>query len=270
MTSTGWRTGVLVFVALAGCSSVGVDPADGCTYEGTVHPTGTTFPAIDGCNSCFCSADGLVNCTLAVCLADGGVSCFYGGQLYDVGDSFPSTDGCNSCSCSPAGAVTCTERACAAPCTLDATYTFGLTGGLVAYVDIATLTPPALYTYVRSPGGSRLVAPALRSCSPALPACLTDGAIDVADIIADLAQADVQQSFAAVTPPIYGVDSRPVDGSIFEVDRATGGSFLVGGDCPPTSSSCRPIPAGVAKLVADLRALNDQQLADPACSTLRN
>src|SRR5205085_3546559 len=121
--------------ALAGCSPLRADPADRCTYNGTVHPTGITFPATDGCNSCFCSADGLVNCTLAVCLPDGGVSCVYDGQIYEVGASFPSTDGCNSCGCSPTGAVTCTERACAAPCALDTTYTFRLTGGLVAYVD---------------------------------------------------------------------------------------------------------------------------------------
>ncbi len=71
-------------------------------------------------------------------------------------------------------------------------------------------------------------------------------------------------------PPVYGVDSRPNDGQVFEIKRSTGGSLLVGGDCPsPTLSSCWPIPAGVAKLVADLHALNDQQLADASCATFQ-
>ena len=103
-----------------------------------------------------------------------------------------------------------------------------------------------------------------------MPAC-DSAAIDVGDIMADLADADVQRAFLPAEPPIYGVDSRPVDGQVFQVRRSTGGAFLVGGDCPITSmaSSCSPIPAGVAKLVAALRALDDQQLANPSCGTLR-
>jgi hypothetical protein len=152
---------------------------------------------------------------------------------------------------------------------LDTTYTFGANGGFVAYVDTATLTPPGVYTYTRTPARSGLVAPAVSSCAPALPACHTDGAIDVSDIVLDLRDDEVQKSLAMTPPPVYGVDTRPNDGSISEVKRASGGSILVGGDCPLTSSSCRPIPPGVAKLVADLTALNEQQLADPSCGTLR-
>jgi len=270
MTSAGWRIGVVLFVALAGCSSVGADPNQSCTYNGTARAPGSTFPANDGCNSCFCGMDGQVSCTLLDCIGDGGNSCFYGGQPYQVGDSFPSTDGCNSCGCSPTGAVTCTERACDDLCVFDTTYTFGSNGGFVAYVDTTTLAPPGVYTHTRTPARSGLVAPAVSSCAPALPACHTDGAIDVSDIVLDLRDEEVQKALAMMSPPVYGVDTRPNDGSISEVKRASGGSLLVGGDCPPASSSCRPIPPGVAKLVADLAALDAQQLKDPTCTGLHN
>ena len=239
-------------------------------YDGTLHPPGSGFPSTDGCNSCFCDVDGQVSCTLKACIGDGGSTCSYGGQQYDVGASFPSTDGCNSCGCSATGEVSCTERGCDGLCTLDATYTFGPNGGFVAYVDTATLTPPGVYSYVRTQAGSGLVAPTPQLfCAPALPACRSSNAIDVSDIMGDLSDANVQDALAAKTPPIYGNDARPVDGQVFEVKRSTGGSFLVGYDCSPTSSSCRPIPPGIAKLVADLRALNEQQLADPNCEKLR-
>jgi hypothetical protein len=301
-----------------GCSSVGAEPADGCSYGGQVHAPGSSFPSTDGCNSCSCDAQGQVACTLVDCVGDGGApsctyegatypegarfgpcnSCFcaddgtasctfygcpldgglppfdggvpvctYNGMTYAPGSSFRSSDGCNSCGCGPTGLVLCTGLVCDDVCTLDATYTFGANGGLVAYVDIATLTPPGSYKYARTPAGNPSTPSA--SCMPTLPACRTDGAIDVANIMVDLSDDDVRRSFGLAQPPLYGTDSRPADGQVFEIKRSTGGSILVGGDCPATSSSCVPIPAGVAKLVADLRALNEQQLADPSCGTLR-
>ncbi len=71
-------------------------------------------------------------------------------------------------------------------------------------------------------------------------------------------------------PPLYGRDQRPVDGSIFSFQRADGRGFLAGSPCgtPPTAS-CTEIPAGVARLVADLRALDQQQLQDLTCAPLR-
>jgi hypothetical protein len=266
MTRTG--TAIVVLLAALGCSSVGSDPGGTCTYNGATHQAGTTFPATDGCNTCTCDAQGQVACSLLGCEVP---VCSYAGTTHAVGASFPSADGCNSCSCTPSGAVACTERACfdggSDSCTLDATYNFGWNGGLVTFVDRASLAPPSFYIYNRIPAGSS--APSV-SCSPALPACSSD-AIDVADIMADLADPDVQLAFLPAEPPIYGVDSRPWDGAVFEVWRSTGGDFLVGEDCssPQASSTCSPIPAGVAKLVADLRALDDQQLADPTCAALQ-
>jgi hypothetical protein len=59
-----------------GCYGACVDsqtcrvPAGACSYEGKTYKAGESFPASDGCNSCSCTADGLVACTLKACLCD--------------------------------------------------------------------------------------------------------------------------------------------------------------------------------------------------------
>jgi hypothetical protein len=82
-----------------------------CTYEGIVYPAGATIPALDGCNTCACTANG-VACTEKACIDAGQPgSCTYAGKAYPVGATFSATDGCNTCSCSTAG-VACTKVAC--------------------------------------------------------------------------------------------------------------------------------------------------------------
>lgn len=39
----------------------------GCFYNGRYYSEGQSFPAIDGCNTCFCSGNGQVGCTLIGC-----------------------------------------------------------------------------------------------------------------------------------------------------------------------------------------------------------
>ena len=149
---------------------------------------------------------------------------------------------------------------------LDASYEFGPNGGIGAYLQRAALTSDEGFRTQTKVGSTITELPA--SCDPALPPCGTPSAIDLADVMTDVADVDVRAGFAAATPPIDGHDSRPADGQVFEIKRATGDS-LVGDPCPPSSSSCRPIPAGVAKLADDLRTLMKQQLADPSCSFAR-
>src|SRR5262249_40120614 len=126
------------------------DGGSGCTYNGAHYDPGARVPG--GCGACTCQADGTVGCDLG-CPADGGSQCCdYGGVHRDVGASFPSTDGCNTCSCDASGDVFCTQRAClpdggSSSCSLDATYTVGSVGGLVAYADVTTLTPPTGFTF---------------------------------------------------------------------------------------------------------------------------
>ena len=167
----------------------------------------------------------------------------------------------------PCGGDACT--ACGA-CQLDATYRFTTNGGLGAYRDATVLSPPASYVYQRKPEG--LPVPE-RSCAPALPAC-GSAALDAGDVMAAFADPDVKQAFAqslGVAPlPFYGVDYRGGDGAADQITRDGGGGFLIGGPCPAASTApCTPIPLGLSRLVSTLRALDQQQLADPTCAFTR-
>jgi hypothetical protein len=175
--------------------------------------------------------------------------------------------GCAGGLCAPCATTVGVD---AGVCALDSTYRYGHDGGRVAFRDTVVLAAPASFTHLRDPVATM---PASLSCAPPFPIC--DGAaIDVADVMAALADPDVQlallRSKGAVTLPFYGVDPRPVDGQAFQLTHDGGGGFLVGGPCPPGSSStCMEIPAGVSRLVSVLTALDQQQLADPSCATLR-
>ena len=72
-----------------------------------------SFTAPDGCNTCTCSAEGVLSCTEIAC---GAGTCTHGGQAYEAGDSFPSEDGCNSCVCGADGSIACTTMACVGIC----------------------------------------------------------------------------------------------------------------------------------------------------------
>lgn len=80
-----------------------------------------------------------------------------------------------------------------------------------------------------------------------------------------MADADVQAAFAATTEPFFG-DRNVADGPSFEVERSTGGKFVVGLECTARSSTCTPTPAGVHTLVQLLHDLITQQTADPSCA----
>ena len=87
-----------------------------------------------------------------------------------------------------------------------------------------------------------------------------------------IADADVQAALAVPTPPTYGRDTRPVDGTIFQFLGADGRGFLAGGACGSGGGlpgTCVEVPIGITRLVNTLRALDEQQLADPSCAALR-
>jgi hypothetical protein len=205
-----------------------------------------------------------------------GGGCVLGGVTYPPGP-VPSGDNCNTCTCTAGGQIACTLRVCPpdggapGPCNLDATYRYGNTGGHTVYEDSVTLTPPAGYRYTRSP---RQTDPIDVSCAPPLPTCGLANAIDGVDIMRVILDADVQDALSKPadpnTPLIFGVDGRPFDAAIFRFSRGDGRYFFVGGPCPTGSTtSCKAIPAGIARLVTELRALDQQQLADPTCAALR-
>ena len=41
----------------------------GCTYNGCLYKVGENIPPDDGCNTCFCSANGVIGCTKIGCPA---------------------------------------------------------------------------------------------------------------------------------------------------------------------------------------------------------
>jgi hypothetical protein len=208
----------------------------------------------------FTPSDALAQCLAAV----GAKTCSYGGETYATGQTFPATDGCNTCSCGQDGAVACTKRACPPPsCDFAAAFEYGDVGGLRLYADRTYLAPGPTYRHQRNPARSDVVS---TGCMPALPMCNATGRIGADEVTAALADADVVAALASPTPPVYGRDTRPADGTVFELARADGRGLLVGSECPsPALSSCRPIPAGVKRLRDLLVALDAQQLATDAC-----
>ncbi len=86
------------------------------------------------------------------------------------------------------------------------------------------------------------------------------GAVETA-----LANPDVQQALAVSSPMMYG--SQGIDVPVFEI---TLGSHVidVGASCGIGTTSCTEIPAGVQALVDELKAVDQDMVATPACETL--
>lgn len=84
---------------------------------------GSTFMADDGCNTCYCDAEGRAACSLKFC-ASSDVSAFRsrlqrrqanefpGMQKCTPGTTFRDADDCNTCYCNEDGRAACTRKAC--------------------------------------------------------------------------------------------------------------------------------------------------------------
>ncbi len=156
-------------------------------------------------------------------------------------------------------------------CAFDRSYSLGSDGGRVAYSDQWSLRPPAAFSLTRT----RYLGdagPSSRTCTTTLVGC---GASDAAApslgrLVADFGAADVQSAFSASDsggPLLFGVDQRPADGAVFVVQRDDGRSFQVGAPCQG-GLGCIPIPPAVSRLVADLEAVEQAEVASAACSSL--
>lgn len=154
-------------------------------------------------------------------------------------------------------------------CDMPGTHRFGFDGGLVRFREVGTLTPGRSFTFARLEAGAP-DAGAL-SCTTEVPYCATatgDG-VDTLTVLNAFNNDDVMAAFASAMPTaLYGHDSRPVDGQVFFVERPGGPRLEIGDECG-ARPSCRPIPAGVARLRQVLLALRDQELARPDCAALR-
>jgi hypothetical protein len=153
------------------------------------------------------------------------------------------------------------------PCTdcVTGTLRWADTGGLTIIHDESSLGACRNFQRKRTfstDGGTSQCNAEIGACSAA--------PVAVGDIERALAEPDVLAAFAAApagVPPVYGVDSRPVDGTVFEIAR-DGKVIDVGSPCGGSSSSCVPIPPGVAALVTVLHSLDTQELAKPGCAAL--
>lgn len=118
----------------AACTRVMCEPLEGAELlrfrrESPESPAGpkctpgTTFMAEDGCNTCYCDAEGRAACSLKFC-ASSDVSAFRGRlqrrevnefpgmQKCTPGTTFRDADDCNTCYCSEDGRAACTRKAC--------------------------------------------------------------------------------------------------------------------------------------------------------------
>ena len=198
----------------------------------------------------------------------GGAACGTAYTATEVSDS--GTPGTDASPLGDAGSVTdaadgSTPIDANVACTdcVTGTLTWGDNGGFVAFRDESALATCRDFQRKRtaaSDGGSF-------SCATQLGAC-DAGPVAVGEVERALAHPDVVAAFAAATTPVFGVDSRPVDGTVFEITR-NGKSIDVGSDCGASSApACVPIPPGVAALAAVLKSLDAQELAKPACKAL--
>jgi hypothetical protein len=291
------KTVFAILALLLGCSKHGLSTGPlTCSYAGTPYHAGATFPATDGCNTCSCTSSGAVACTLMACLGDSG----YSPPAERPKDAQPDTDGvarprdaakdlgptcilpdgapgqldCYLCTCMDDGQASCLYVGCPSAdanplCSLAMTVTFGATGGMVTYEDQYTLNPTTGLTITRSyngRGSSSVDGATVRSCTPRLPDCGSSSVVSVSTIAADLADPEVKAAFGLDTTPIYGVDQRPSDGSVWSIALLGAGSILVGAPCPaPELDWCRPIPAGVQRLATDLQSLAAAMILQAPC-----
>lgn len=225
--------GAISSVLAAGCSSGG---ATTCTYNGQVHPVGNNvFPSTDGCNTCTCTADGAVACTLIAC--NNQPRCSFD-ATYTYRD-----DG---------GAVAYADHMTLAP-----PNTF----------RIDRVPFP-------SGSGGVSCTPALPACqdATAIDAWDITGDLVLSDVVTALGQA-VSSFYGHDQRPVDGavflfarnaVQSPPGGAPCASTDAGCRG-FAVGSPCAAADTGCAPIPPGIQKLVDDLHALDQQQRQDPTC-----
>lgn len=169
----------------------------------------------------------------------------------------------STCDCPQADGFACEQGVCTwnyldpvSDCCSAQEVSWGPNGGLVApgSQPLFTVSDCAFY---RDLGGE--------SCSSAL-SC--GNPLSGSNLTEALADTDVQAAIAAA-PVLFGVDTRVVDGPILRITVATAkgpAQIEVGSPCSG-STTCEPIPDGVAALAKLLRELSTQQTEGDLCVT---
>lgn len=228
-----------------------------------------------------CASDGHCECAVGINPTTGKCtalsptqSCAYNGMVYAVGDKFACADGCNTCRCLAPGQVqNDTQIPCNLPpgskCSFDSVYFYSRNVVGAGVQDEVTLgsnaTSGSTYTYKRTKvvdGG--LVT---RSCSAPWPMCGGLQALDVADIMKDLQEPQIEMALKG-SPVQFGRQDSSAGAVNLVFTRADGSGFSVGSPCAG-EVGCLEIPEPVSNLWKDLAALDAQQLQSTTCAVLK-
>jgi hypothetical protein len=139
---------------------------------------------------------------------------------------------------------------------IDKSLEWGLNGGRGATVVKSTVSACRSYGQTRTSQGVQS-----ELCSFDLAGCFSDTS-GISDVRAALAYPDVVAAFQAPVPPVFGRDTRPVDGEVFRITYG-GKSIDVGTPCPQPLAGCTPVPVGVGDLASLLKSLDRN--AAPRC-----
>lgn len=220
---------------------------DQCKVIDFACPT-TSTPFFDDCG-CGCVKE--PSCAITECFR--AVQCVAkcGGPVLQ--------SGCCPCPSGTFDSIACPIDAGTPSCACAVTtVSWGMDGGLAAYVDSSSLVPCNTYVHERTTYQNATTACKLElTCNP--------GQISAQTINQLLAAPDVVAALKKA-PIVYGIDPRPVDGQLF---RVTVGSrtLYVGMPCNG-AANCLPIPSGVAALVKGLQTLDQQALSRPECANM--
>ncbi len=178
--------------------------------------------------------------------------------LSDSGSS-PRDAGAPEDAALPADAATSADGGDPCAACIAETLRWERDGGFVPYRSASEVEACRDYEHTRTPftGGAAM------SCTNTVP-CEGE-AITIGDLNAALAHADVVAAFAAA-PILYGRDTRPVDGQLFQItlgDR----TVSVGSECTGGGGPCEAIPPGVEALRALLATLEGERLAEEDCAS---
>jgi hypothetical protein len=243
--------------AKSDCEDISVDTACNASCGALVGPASkkAAEAAIRAQNDGMCKTFAADGCLALIPPCDppepDGFDCI-AGQCRWKGDMDPGSDAGSQ---SDAGSS-------AAGC-VDQTIWWGPNGGFALRQDRHTLMPCNDFEFMRTEGqspGSTV------TCANQVAA---DAAVSIAEVNAQLADADVKAAVSAAAggPALFGNDSRPVDGSVFRIE--IGKAIIdLGDDCASGASGCKMIPAGLSRLRMTLNALTDQQMMLPNCDSV--
>ncbi len=221
------------FISVIGCKG---DDNDGATNGGASGAVG---------NSGTGGSDGLANPDAAT--AESGVSDGQGdgdgGSYFEPRDAGDSGEDVLACSCT------------------FFSLSWGEIGGMVAWADRSTIAPCFKYTHQLI--NYTITPPSTSTCEIDEPLCEYEEAVGGEQVTAAIQNAEVQSALQKGSV-LYGHDSRPVDGQVFEIEVGEK-TIQVGSDCDTVDASCVPIPQGVQNLVDLLKKIDLQQFTEPGC-----